>query len=173
MSPLPELTLNATFALSVSQNTLHHLSKRINLNPLHYLTLPIKSNWGQIKPALAKFNHYGGIISVLLAGLGLIAMLDMHKWKLPRWPWAKDGLNNPPPSFIHENEMYTVDELAEKKLLEALMEMKIHEDFGDLGWEESEEKDREGVQEAGEQFIEDTGTRAAEVAEGIGIEEAI
>lgn len=97
----------------------------------------------------------------------MIAMLDSHKWKLPRWPWAKDGRNNPPPSYKHENELYTVDELAEKKLMEVLKEMKMHEGIEDIPrWKgvpnESEDK---ATKDAEEQFIEDTQSGMGDIEE--------
>src|SRR5271170_5449101 len=121
---------NETLAVevpSVEISTTHHLSKRVNLNPFHYATLPLKNNWGKIGPWFDKYNTQVRTVSILLGGLGLLAMLDMRKWKLPRWPWAKDGRNNPRPSFVHDNERYTVDELAEIKLMELLKEMKMNE----------------------------------------------
>src|SRR5436190_6976366 len=100
MSPLPNV--NGT-----QGNEVRSLLKRVNLNPIHYVTLPIKNNWEKVAPLLNKYNNYTRVISILLGGIGMIAMLDSHKWKLPRWPWAKDGRNNPTPSYKHDNEQYT------------------------------------------------------------------
>ena len=99
----------------------------------------------------------------------MIAMLDNHNWKLPRWPWAKDGRNKPGPSYIHENEMYTVDQLAEKKLMEMLKEMKMHEAMDDsVPWGTKalpKENEDEAVREAEEQFIEGTKSGIEDVVE--------
>ena len=160
--------LNNTAALQNGQ-VYHHLYKRINWNPLHYATLPIKKHWGKIAPSLDKYNSYTRIIQILLGGLGLIVMLDNHKWKSPRWPWAKDGRNNPPPSFTHENEIYSVDELAEKKLMEMLKEMKIHEGIdNDIPWEGKalpKESEDEAVQEAEDQFMDDMEAGVGDIVE--------
>lgn len=110
-------------------------------------------------------------MAILLGGLGLIVMLDQHHWKLPRWPWAKDGRNNPDPSFKHENERYTVDELAEKKLMEMLKEIKAGEGGGEIGegkklptWEGDSEED-EVKREGEEEFLEDAEEGAGEIIE--------
>ena len=97
----------------------------------------------------------------------MIAMLDSHKWKLPRWPWAKDGRNNPPPSYKHENEQYTVDQLAEKKLMEVLKEMKMHEGLDDIPFGKGvpKESEDEAVKEAEEQFMEDAQRGVGDVME--------
>jgi hypothetical protein len=143
MSPLP--TVN-----EIRGNEVQLLSKRVNLNPIHYAVLPLKNNWEKVAPVLDKYKNYTRIISILLGGIGMIAMLDSRKWKLPRWPWAKDGRNNPPPSYKHENEQYTVDQLAEKKLMEVLKEMKMNEGVDDipLGNGVPKESEDEAVNEA-------------------------
>jgi hypothetical protein len=158
MSPLP--TVNGTLATEV-----HSLSKRVNLNPFHYATLPLKNNWENVAPFLDKYKNYTRIISILLGGVGMIAMLDSRKWKLPRWPWAKDGLNNPLPSYKHETERYTVDQLAEKKLMEVLQEMKMSEGVDDipLGKGVPKESEDEAVIEAEEQFMDDAQRGAGDV----------
>jgi hypothetical protein len=137
------------------------------LNPIHYVTLPLKNNWEKVAPILDKYNSYTRIISILLGGVGMIAMLDSHKWKLPRWPWVKDGRNNPSPSYKHENELYTVDELAEKKLMEVLKEMKMHEGIDDIpsGKGVPKESEDEVVEDAEEQFMEDAQSGVGGVVE--------
>ena len=97
----------------------------------------------------------------------MIAMLDSHKWKLPRWPWTKDGRNNPTPSYKHDNEQYTVDQLAEKKLMEILKEMKMHEGVDDipLGKGVPKEFEDEAVMEAEEQFMDDAQGGVGDVVE--------
>jgi hypothetical protein len=163
MSPLP----NVNETTSLQCVTVHHLSKRVNLNPFHYLTLPIKNNWNKVAPVLDKYSSYTRIVGILLGGLGLIAMLDTHKWKLPRWPWAKDGRNNPRPSYIHENEWCTTDELAEIKLMEMLKEMKMHEGVDDIPWGKAvpKETEDEAIREAEEQFMEDAEAGVEDVVE--------
>jgi hypothetical protein len=160
MPPLPGAPANSTSynEAVVQMGGLHQLSKRVNLNPFHYMTLPIKNNWDKVSPILDKYNIYSRIVSILLGGIGLIAMLDNHHWKLPRWPWAKDGLNNPRPSFTHVNEKYTVDELAEEKLMEILKEMKMHEGGDDisLGIALPPESEDEAVIDVEKQFIDDS-----------------
>ena len=151
MSPVT----NVTFTSGLSQDHIQHLFKRVNLNPLHYLTLPIKHNWDKIEPALGKFNHYGRIVSILLGGLSLIAILDMHNWKLPRWPWANDGLKNPPPSFTHKNELYTVDDLVEEKLMDVLLEASVNEGLDEILWNRPEKGEEDQIIQAEEQFLED------------------
>jgi hypothetical protein len=109
------------------------------------------------------------MIAILLGGLGLIVMLDQHKWKLPRWPWAKDGKNNPNPSFTHDNELYTVDELTEKKLMEMLKEaeaMEAGEEIIDGEELPSFNSDEDVVEkEAEEEFLEDAGVGADDIVE--------
>jgi hypothetical protein len=155
MSPLPNF--NDTFALQPSRSVSQHLSKRINLNPLHYLTLPLKTNWDKVAPIIDQYNVYTRTIAILLGGLSLVVMLDNHKWKLPRWPWAKDGLNNPSPSYVHENEKVTANELAERKLLEVLKEMKMYEGLNEALTENKREKgeEEEDVQQAEEEFMQE------------------
>ena len=126
MPPLPDPSLEFN-------STSVDLAKRgINLNPFHYLTLPFKKNWDKVGPAINTYNHYSRIISILLSGLGLLVMLDQHNWKLPRWPWAKDGKNDPKSSYVHENERISVEELTEKKLMEQLLEMKVFEGLDEI-----------------------------------------
>lgn len=171
MSPLPNAFANETAVLPAGHV---HLSKRVNLNPFHYATLPIKKNWTKVGPFFNKYNTYTRAIQILLGGLGLIAMLDTRNWKLPRWPWAKDGWNNPPPSYVHENEMYTVDQLAEKKLMEVLKEMKMHEGMDDIPWGKALpiESEDEAAREAEEQFMEDAEDGVGDVMEQMGGEGA-
>jgi hypothetical protein len=176
MSPVPRspsvAVYNSTSSVQTFEKGLHHLSKRINLNPFHYVTLPIKNNWAKVAPFLDKYNKYSHIIAVLLGGLSLFVMLDNHKWKLPRWPWAKDNLKDPQPSFRHDNQRMTVDELAEKKLMEMLKEMKTHVEKDELTEEqplsmgaESDESESEEVQRSEEQFIEDAQIGVEDVVE--------
>jgi hypothetical protein len=169
MSPLPhpkELSQTVPPPQNVS---LHHNARRTNLNPFHYLTLPLKKNWSTVAPALDNYNQITRTIAILLGGLGLIVMLDQHKWKLPRWPWAKDGKNNPNPSFTHDNELYTVDELAEKKLMEMLKEVKAMEAGEEIiDGEElpSFDSDEDVVEkEAEEEFLEDAGVGVDDIVE--------
>ena len=87
----------------------------------------------------------------------MIAMLDNHRWNLPRWPWAKDGRNNPPPSFIHQNEMYTVNQVAEMKLMEMLKDMSMDELESGGPWKDlPREGQDKTMEEAEEQFMGDT-----------------
>ena len=108
-------------------------------------------------------------MAILLGGIGIIVLLDQHKWKLPRAPWAKDGKNNPRPSFKHDNEKYTVDELAEKKLLEMLKEIKEREGSEEIGegkalpYLDSEEDEVERQDE--EEFLEDAEEGVGEIIE--------
>jgi hypothetical protein len=160
MSPLP--TTKTAACDGIVQATPVPLSKRgINWNPLHYGTLPFKNNWDKVAPILDKYNNYTRTIGIILGAIGLVITLDQHNWKLPRWPWAKDGLNNPRPSEIHPNERMTADDLAEKKLLDMLKEMKMHEEDDDILWEDglpedsAEVTESETEMEAEEQFMED------------------
>ena len=163
MSPLPTLTTVAINGNSIytwygwSPAPLHHLSKRTNWNPLHYATLPVKNNWSKVAPVLNTYNKYMNTVSIILGGLALLAFLDSRNWKLPRWPWAKDGKNHPKPSVRHQNENMTVDDLAEMKIMEMLKEMKMHEGLEDIPWEEDKptETEDESEKEAEEEFIED------------------
>ena len=83
----------------------------------------------------------------------------MRGWSLPRWPWAKDKQSNPPPSFKHKNEKTTVDHLVDKKLMEMLEEMKVHEGKDGVPWgqgvPEPEQEEDEVEKEDEEQFMED------------------
>jgi hypothetical protein len=156
---------NECKGIETSSNGSHPLSKRdINLNPFHYLTLPLKSNWGKVGPFLDNYNKYARVAFVLLGGIGVIAMLDGHNWKLPRWPWAKDGRNNPPPSFTHQNEMYTVDQVAEMKLMDILKEMSMDELEGNA-WKDLPEGEDKTMKEAEEQFMGDTQEGVADILE--------
>jgi hypothetical protein len=161
---------------NISNDTLayHHFSKRVNLNPLHYATLPLKNGWNKVSPALSTYKDYTRIISIFLGGLSMLVMLDNHKWKLPRWPWAKDGKLHPKPSYQHRNERMTVDELAQKKITEMLREMKMHEGE-DIPWEVSPGSDDEDIaaQEAEEQFMEDEEAAVGEVVDELEMEGAI
>jgi hypothetical protein len=152
MSPLPA-------AVKVEENG-RHLSKRINLNPFQ----PLKNNWDKVGPSLDKYNKHARIVQVLLGGISLIALLDAKNWKLPRWPWAKDGKNNPAPTIDHPNMRMTVDELVEKKLMEALLEMKMHEDIP-LESTISAESEGEIIKGANEQFLKDPGGGIEDVLE--------
>ena len=110
-------------------------------------------------------------MAILLGGIGIIVLLDQHKWKLPRAPWAKDGKNNPGPSFKHDNEKYTVDELAEKKLLEMLKEIKEREGSEEIGegkalpYLDSEEEEDEVERQDEEEFLEDVEEGVGEIIE--------
>jgi hypothetical protein len=171
MSPLPTSKATPAYNDSISQGDplllTHHLSKRFNWNPLHYATLPIRNNWSTFGPILEKYNTYTRPIAVILGAFAVLITLDQNKWKLPRWPWAKDGLNNPKPSEIHPNEKLTVDELAEQKLMEMLKEMKLHEGLENAPWEndESTSLGDESTNEAEEQFLEDAGAGVGDVVE--------
>src|SRR5271169_2002298 len=124
MTPLPNT------ASSVKNPTVNpdvHLSKRLNLNPLHYATLPLKANWDKIAPIINQYNSITSTISILLGAIGVIMMLDSHNWRLPRWPWANDGLTHPKPSFTHDNERYTVEDVAREKLVEIFRAMYIEQ----------------------------------------------
>jgi hypothetical protein len=157
MSPLPTSCLHETEDSQPTPNAYHHLSERGNLNPFHYLTLPLKSNWDKVGPFMEQYNRYARIAFIILGGLGAVVMLDNHNWKLPRWPWARDGRDNPPPSFVHQNELHTVDQLAEIKLMEVLKEMSMDEIEDDGPWEDlSGEDENKTMEEAEEQFMGDT-----------------
>jgi hypothetical protein len=167
MSPIPNTSENAvpSGAIALQGEIVHHLLKRVNLNPFHFMTLPLKKNWGKVEPFLDKYNNSTRIIAVLLGGLSMIAMLDMRNWKLPRWPWAKDGQDNPPPSYRHENERYSADQLAEKMLMEMLEEMKMYDGKDEIPLAKSLPKDDkdEVIQEAKKQFIEDAGVGEGDI----------
>lgn len=169
MSPQPDASASPTSynKTLVQMGNIHQLSKRVNLNPFHCMTLPIKKNWDKVSPVLDKYNMYARGVSILLGGISLIAMLDNHRWKLPRWPWAKDGRNNPRPSLVHVNERYTVDELAETKLMEILEEMKVHEGGSDVsfGIALPLESEDQAVIEAEEQFAEDAQAAVEDIEE--------
>jgi hypothetical protein len=152
------------------------LRKRVNLNPLHWATLPVKKNWDKVGPALNRYNDVTRIISILLGSIGMVIMLEKHHWKPPRWPWAKDGRNHPPPSFVHENERYTVDQLTERKLMELLKEMKLNEGIdGPIKAEELPppiEEENITLKEAEEQFLGDAGEGVDDIieeVEGVGV----
>src|SRR5271156_999709 len=158
MSPIPDPSpaLNSTTSVDLTK-------RGINLNPFHYLTLPFKKNWDKVGPALNTYNHYSRIISILLSGLGLIVLLDQHKWKLPRWPWAKDGKTDPKPSYVHDNEKVSVEELTEKKLMEQLLEMKVFEGLdgipeGGVVPDPLQDGDERVAEEVEGQMAEDTKT---------------
>jgi hypothetical protein len=110
-------------------------------------------------------------MAILLGGLGIVVLLDQHKWKLPRWPWSKDGKNNPQPSFKHENERYTIDQLAEKKLMEMLKELKESEAGEEIGqgkglpYLDSADEEDEVEKQAEEEFLEDAEEGVGEVIE--------
>ena len=63
-----------------------------------------------------------------------------------------------------------MDELAEKKLMEVLKEMKMHEGIDDIPWGKGvpNESEDEAVKDAEEQFVEDaqSGMRDIEEMEG-------
>jgi hypothetical protein len=180
MSPLPDRNTGYgninDISLESDTNSTHFHTKRINLNPLHYITSPLKNRWDTVAPVLAKYRDYTRIISIFLAGLSMLVMLDNHKWKLPRWPWAKDGKLKPRPSYQHQNERLTVDELAEKKLMEMLKEMKIHEGAEDVPWDE-EPLASEGVeveaQEVENQVEEDNEIALGDVIDEVEMEGAV
>jgi hypothetical protein len=123
---------------------------------------------------MEKYNAYTRTISVILGAFAVLITLDQNQWKLPRWPWAKDGLNNPKPSEIHPNEGLTVDELVEQKLMEMLKEMKLHEGLEDAPWEEdgTTSLGDESTNEAEEQFLEDAAAGVGDVVEEMEGEEA-
>jgi hypothetical protein len=154
------------------------LHRRMNLNPLHWATLPLRNNWDSIGPALSKYNDATRLVSILLGTIGMVIMLETHQWKLPRWPWAKDGKNKPLPSFVHENERYTIDQLTEQKLIEMLKEMKMNEDNDELPLPEEipgpldQEEDDAALREAEEQFMDDAREGVGDVvreAKGAGV----
>jgi hypothetical protein len=79
MSPVPAVTDDIKQPLPCAQNgTLHHYSKRINLNPFHNLTLPIKNNWSKVSPVLEKYNNLIRTMAILLGGIGIVVLLDQH-----------------------------------------------------------------------------------------------
>lgn len=133
------------------------LQKRgINLNPFHYLTLPLKNNWSTVGPNIQKYRNAISVVAVILSGIVTLTFLEQRNWSLPRWPWANDGGNNPKPSIKHPNEIYTTDEYTEKLLLEALEEMQKKE-----GLEEAVEE--EVVREAEEEVVEDAEEGAEDI----------
>jgi hypothetical protein len=164
MTPLP------TSPKSLTQvNGEVHLSKRVNVNPLHYATLPLKANWDKVSPAIDQYNSVTRTISILLGAIGVIMMLEGHHWRLPRWPWANDGLSHPKPSFTHDNERYTVEDLAREKLVEVFHEMYLQEDTDDVRWStEMPDHEPETVIEAEDQFLKDTEKGFRDVANTIG-----
>ena len=147
MPPLPNLnTPESTHDACPTLN-----KRKVNLNPFHYLTLPLKNNWSTVRPKLSNYRSYINIVAILLGGISLLTMLEQRNWKLPRWPWANDGRNNPSPNVFHPNQAETVDSLAEKKLLEALEEMEKARDKN-KDHELEEEEDAKG---AGEEAVKD------------------
>ena len=172
MSSLPERKIGLYNINGIAPGndtiSMHSHSKRINLNPLHYITLPLKNRWDKAAPTLATYRDYTRVVSILLAGLSMLVMLDNHKWKLPRWPWAKDGKLKPKPSYQHQNERMIVDELAEKKLMEILKEMKMHEGGQDMPWDKkpfTSEGTEVQVQEVEDQFDDDEGVVVGEIVD--------
>lgn len=176
MSPIPAVAaFNNNNNIEVHGTP--HLSKRINLNPLHWATSPLKKNWDKVGPVFNKYNDISRVISILLGAIGMVVMLEKHKWKPPRWPWAKDGLNHPDPSFMHENEQYTVDQLTEKKLMEMLKEMKMREGTDEPPIPEEipspiDEDEDVTLREAEKQFMDDAQEGVGEVigeVKGVGV----
>jgi hypothetical protein len=176
MAPLLIPGPNNTLSVHVSQRRqgLNHLSKRVNLNPVHYLTLPLKNNWAQVAPVIDKYNFYAHTISILLSGLVALVVIDAHSWKLPRWPWANDGLDDPRPSMDHKNLHMTSDELAEEKLMKVLEEVLIQEGLKGVGSEvvkgdnvnTDEGNDHRNVEDTAEdQFMEDAVISVEDIAE--------
>jgi hypothetical protein len=157
MAPLPSIAsapINTIQSIHAQDNPC--LSERgVNLNPFHYLTLPLKNNWDTIAPKIQSYRSFVNVTAILLGGIVLITWLEARKWKPPRWPWAKDGLNNPKPNAYHPNVGRTVESETERLLLEALEEM-------EKGKVELEE---EGVREAEEQVMEDIEQGAEDVIE--------
>ena len=102
------------------------------------------------------YEHHARTVAILLGALGLAAYLDHRKWKLPRWPWAKDKKRDPPPTFVHENEMYSVDDLVDRKLMEILSEMNVHRGDDGVPWgtavPELKQSETKVEKEAEEQF---------------------
>jgi len=159
MSPVPKASETNITLQDGAHLPSHRHSKRFNLNPLHYLTLPLKKNWNTVGPVFNQYNKYVNTVSILLGAVSVLAMLDMRGWSLPRWPWAKDKQSNPSPSFKHKNEKTTVDDLVDKKLMEMLEEMKVHEGKDGVPWgqgvPEPEQEEDEVEKEDEEQFMED------------------
>jgi hypothetical protein len=175
MSPVPKTPETNITLQDGPHLASHRYSKRFNLNPFHYLTLPLKKNWGTVGPAFDKFHNYSRTVSVILGAIGVLAMLDSRAWSLPRWPWAKDERSNPPPSFRHANERYTVDDLVDEKLMEMLEEMKVYEGEeavpgGGTAVPEPEESENEAEKEAEEQFMEDAEEGAEDLVEEMELE---
>ena len=115
-------------------------------------------------PTVDKVNMYGRTVSVILGALALLGFLEARGFRAPRWPWAKDDKSNPSPSFKHDNEWYSVDDLVDEKLMEMLEEMKVNEGEegvrgggggGGKAVPEPEDVGNVPQQEAEEQFMED------------------
>ena len=153
-SYFPNLTMPALRNVKVLES-MHDacptLDKRgVNLNPFHYLTLPLKNNWNTIAPKLSNYRSYINIVAVLLGGISLLTMLQQRNWKPPRWPWANDGRNKPLPDVFHPNQVETVDSLVEKKLLEVFEEIQRGRDK-----DEDYELEEEDASEAEEQVVDE------------------
>jgi hypothetical protein len=171
MCPVPKPPeTNATLRDGLHLSS-HRHSKRFNLNPLHYVTLPLKKNWNTVGPAFDKYSKYINTVSILLGAVSVLAMLDSRGWSLPRWPWAKDKKSNPTPSIIHVNQKTTVDDLVDQKLMDMLEEMKVHEAEDGIPWgqavPETEESEGEVQKEDEEQFMEDAAEGAEDLLEEV------
>lgn len=174
MSPIPKVP-ETNVRLLQDDHTLasQRHSKRFNLNPLHYLTLPLKKNWVTVGPAFDKFHKYTSTASIILSAIALFTVLESRGWSLPRWPWAKDEKSNPPPSFSHANERYTVDDLVDEKLMEMLEEMKVYEGDETVPGKavpEPDESENEVEKEAEEQFMEDAEEGVEDLVEEMELE---
>lgn len=159
MAPLPcvaPISVN-TIQLNHGQDN-HTLSKRgVNLNPFHYLTLPLKNNWDTVGPKIQSYRSFVNVTAILLGGIAMITWLEARKWKPPRWPWAKDGLNNPNPNVYHPNLKGTVESETERLLLEALEEMeKAKVEREDEGVREAEEQVMQDIEQGAEDIIDES-----------------
>jgi hypothetical protein len=160
MAPLPSVAVPLSVNTVQTPHAQDHLrlSKRgVNLNPFHYLTLPLKNNWGTVGPKIQSYRGFVNVTAILLGGIALITWLEARKWKPPRWPWAKDGLNNPKPNVNHPNVKGTVESETERLLLEALEEMeKARVEPADEGVREAEEQVMEDIDQEAENIIEES-----------------
>ena len=157
MAPLPSVIVTPSSIQSRRAGENHHLSKRgVSLNPFHYLTLPLKNNWATVGPKIQSYRSFVNVTAILLGGIALVTWLEARKWKPPRWPWAKDGLNNPKPNVYHPNVEGTVESETERLLLEALEEMeKAKVEPEDEGLKDAEEQVMEDIEQGAEDVVEE------------------
>lgn len=155
MPPVPDVNVTESTGSDVLGGKPQLYKRGINLNPFHYLTLPLKNNWSTVHPKIVGYQQWIWPVSIILGAVTLITQLEQRNWKLPRWPWANDGRNNPKPNVRHPNQDETVDTITEKKLMEVLEEMR----------EDEVEEEDEGLKEAEEQLVDDAEQGAEDIIE--------